>query len=483
MGEMIKFETKGRTGILTLYNPPYNMLNQEICELIIMVLESVRVKLERYDGIVIVGEGKHFCAGVDVEEHLPETEKGGKVITLIPTFHKLLINMSTFPIPIVALIHGSCMGGGLEFARACHMVIALDKDNLRIGLPEIKLGCFPPFGLALFPRLSYDLDSMIRFLLTGRVLKGKVDDDCNDARMMGLVDDFDKRTSEEVINQLDFNSIYEMHTRIVDRFQYHPRYSLDMATILTALEDEEITNTLSSSALYHAIDVLLGCSSVAGLDEAVQLAEKAYLDMASGPDYTKGLKACLENPKNPEPGFSETGFSGILKMTIRTKRCWPKPGVSFRDITPVLMDPVVSKIALHLLERKLKGLKFDAFVGVEARGFPFGGALTDRQEKPLVLARKPGKLPFPVISADLDTEYSQDGIQIHADQIEKGKRYVIIDDLIAKGGTLSAIKGLIEEAGGIVVSCVVLVKLTDLNGRKNLAGCPVYSCVEFTEDE
>ena len=158
---------------------------------------------------------------------------------------------------------------------------------------------------------------------------------------------------------------------------------------------------------------------------------------------------------------------------------FPKEGIIFRDVTGVTNDAEGFRLAIDTYKEMLEGVDFDVIVGAEARGFIFGSALAYLLGKPLVLARKAGKLPREVISQEYELEYGTATVEMHTDAIKPGERAVIIDDLIATGGTIEATAKLVEKLGGSVVKCLFLIELAGLNGRQKLAGYDVEAAITY----
>ena len=164
---------------------------------------------------------------------------------------------------------------------------------------------------------------------------------------------------------------------------------------------------------------------------------------------------------------------------LRSIPDFPKPGILFRDVTSVIQDPDGFKLAIDSLDELLKGVEYDVVVGAESRGFIFGAPIAYKNNKSLVLARKKGKLPCETVEASYELEYGTATIEIHKDAIQSGQKVVIIDDLIATGGTIEAIVRLVEELGGEVVRIGFLIELVDLKGREKLAAYDVVSVMTF----
>lgn len=166
---------------------------------------------------------------------------------------------------------------------------------------------------------------------------------------------------------------------------------------------------------------------------------------------------------------------------IRTIPDFPQKGVMFRDITTVLSDADGLKMAIDEMAKLLEGVEFDVLAGAESRGFIFGTALAYNLHKPLVLIRKKGKLPGETVSQEYSLEYGTATIEMHKDSVKPGQKVVLVDDLIATGGTIEASAKLVEKLGGEVVKMIFLLELEGLNGRKMLEekGYSVGSVVTY----
>lgn len=164
---------------------------------------------------------------------------------------------------------------------------------------------------------------------------------------------------------------------------------------------------------------------------------------------------------------------------VRTIPDFPEPGIMFRDVTSVLQDADGLQLAIDAVQGLLEGVEFDAVVGPESRGFIFGVPVAYNLKKAFVPVRKKGKLPCETIERTYDLEYGTATIEMHKDSIKPGQRVVIIDDLIATGGTIEAITKLVEELGGTVVKIVFLMELEGLNGRQKLEGYDVDAVIRY----
>jgi len=164
---------------------------------------------------------------------------------------------------------------------------------------------------------------------------------------------------------------------------------------------------------------------------------------------------------------------------IRDIPDWPKPGVIFKDITPLLRDRGAFKAAIDVLTEHYRKQEIDLVVSVEARGFIFGGALAYALGAGFVPARKPGKLPWMKIKVEYALEYGTDAIEMHQDAIVKGQRVLVFDDVLATGGTIEATIKLVNALGGSVVGTAFLIDLTFLHGTNRLKGYDVMSLVQY----
>jgi adenine phosphoribosyltransferase len=173
-----------------------------------------------------------------------------------------------------------------------------------------------------------------------------------------------------------------------------------------------------------------------------------------------------------------------VKQLIRTVPDFPKPGIRFRDITPLLANAAAFGEVIHTFAGRYLE-KVDKIAAIEARGFIFGAAIAHQIGAGFVPIRKPGKLPHTSIGHDYDLEYGSNRVEIHVDGISAGERVVIVDDLLATGGTAAAAIALLERVGARIVECAFVIDLTDVGGRARLerTGHQVHALCAFTEDE
>lgn len=168
-----------------------------------------------------------------------------------------------------------------------------------------------------------------------------------------------------------------------------------------------------------------------------------------------------------------------LRRLIRDVPDFPRPGIVFKDITPLLADPAGLALAVELMAQPFRGADIDLVVGAESRGFIFGTALATALSVGFVPVRKPGKLPCKTRRDAYELEYGTDALELHEDAIASGQRVLLVDDLLATGGTVTACCRLVRALGGELVGIVVLIELIGLRGRAALSGCPIYSVLEY----
>lgn len=168
-----------------------------------------------------------------------------------------------------------------------------------------------------------------------------------------------------------------------------------------------------------------------------------------------------------------------LKSLIREVPDFPKPGISYKDITTVLSNPQALRHSIDLLEAHCKEMQPDYIAGIESRGFIFGVPLADRLNVGFTPIRKPGKLPASTYAAEYELEYGTDTVELHQDAFAPESRVLIVDDLIATGGTAAAAAALVKKANCILVGFGFVIELSDLNGREKLPDVPIISLVQY----
>lgn len=172
-------------------------------------------------------------------------------------------------------------------------------------------------------------------------------------------------------------------------------------------------------------------------------------------------------------------LTNLIKSKIRDIPDFPKPGILFKDITPLLQDQKAFAAVIDAFAERYAGKKIDDIVGIESRGFIFGSALAYKMGVAFVPVRKKGKLPYETVETSYALEYGNATVEIHTDGVRKGNRVIVIDDLLATGGTANATCALVEKVGGIVVECAFVVELSFLNGRDKLPGREIFSLVQY----
>ena len=168
-----------------------------------------------------------------------------------------------------------------------------------------------------------------------------------------------------------------------------------------------------------------------------------------------------------------------IKSKIRSIPDWPKRGIIYRDITTLLKDPEAMKHTCTLLRQHFEKKDFDKIAGIESRGFIFSSILAHQLSKGLIIIRKLGKLPADTISEKYKLEYGTDTLEIHKDAVDSGDNVVLVDDLLATGGTMHAACRLVEKLGGRVAGCAFVVELPELRGREMLKNYEIFNLVEF----
>ena len=164
---------------------------------------------------------------------------------------------------------------------------------------------------------------------------------------------------------------------------------------------------------------------------------------------------------------------------IRTIPNFPKEGIMFRDVTTLLKDPIGFNYIIDKFVERYKEMDIDYVVGIESRGFILGGAIAHRLNKGFIPVRKPGKLPYNVDSVEYELEYGIDKLEIHLDALKQGDKVILIDDLLATGGTARAAVQLVEKRGAQVIEFGCVIEFPELKGREKLNGYPIYKMIDF----
>lgn len=173
-------------------------------------------------------------------------------------------------------------------------------------------------------------------------------------------------------------------------------------------------------------------------------------------------------------------MEAMLRANIRDIPDFPKPGIVFKDITPLLQNREAFAATIDSLVGRYRDKSIDVIVGIESRGFLFGAPLAHQLGVSFVPLRKKGKLPYKTVDMTYDLEYGTATVEMHTDSISRGQRVLIVDDLLATGGTAGAACKLVRELGGKVVECAFVVELAFLDGRSKIEGTPVYSMISYS---
>ncbi len=171
-----------------------------------------------------------------------------------------------------------------------------------------------------------------------------------------------------------------------------------------------------------------------------------------------------------------------LKSLVRSIPGFPKPGIVFRDITTVLQDPSAFLRAVELISERFAERNVDIVCAIEARGLILGGAVAYKLGAGFVPVRKPGKLPYKTRRATYQLEYGEDSVEVHVDAVRPGQNVLMVDDLLATGGTMEAACRLVEELGGTIVACAFLIELSFLDGRRKLPDYELFSLIDFESE-
>ena len=181
-------------------------------------------------------------------------------------------------------------------------------------------------------------------------------------------------------------------------------------------------------------------------------------------------------------GIIDLGDKMNIKDYIIEVKDFPKKGVNFKDITLLLKEPKVFKYSINQFEKCLKNIEFDYFVGLDARGFLLGTPLAMQMNKGFIPVRKPGKLPRKIIKQELLTEYSKTSVSIHVEDLKKGDKVVIIDDLLATGGTIESTISLLQKMKIEIVHILFLIELDYLHGRNHIGNYPITSLINYKDE-
>ena len=195
--------------------------------------------------------------------------------------------------------------------------------------------------------------------------------------------------------------------------------------------------------------------------------------------YPEAIGRSFDRKHEANPVFHYLSIMKHFEELIRDIPDFPKQGIIFKDITPLLSNPEAMEECTTALCNLIKEKKIDKVVGIEARGFFFGTLLAKKLNAGFVPVRKPGKLPFKTISEDYALEYGTDTLEMHSDAIKNGERILIHDDVLATGGTANAVCNLVEKLGGVIIQCNFLIELEFLNGKDKISKHPIASLIKY----
>ncbi|MCP4627679.1 MAG: adenine phosphoribosyltransferase [bacterium] len=181
----------------------------------------------------------------------------------------------------------------------------------------------------------------------------------------------------------------------------------------------------------------------------------------------------------PAENYDYQKTCGYIKSKVRSIPDWPIKGVIFRDITTLLQDPKAHREISTIFHNRYADQNIDKIVGIDARGFLFGSVLAYKLDVGFIPIRKNGKLPYKTIAESYTLEYGEETVEIHEDAFSRGERVVIIDDLMATGGTIAAAVNLVQKLGAEIIECAFVLELPDLKGRAKLGNQKVFSIIEF----
>ncbi len=358
------------------------------------------------------------------------------------------------------------------------------KINFRANIFSLKQeGCTHIIGTSAIGSLKEEIkpgDLVLpdQFLDFTRFRKNTFFDDYGDVRHTQMSEPFSKNLRELLIQECR-NLNYNFHEKATIVVIEGPRFS-----------------TKAESSMFRNFADIIGMTTFPEVALANEL-EIPYASIAMSTDYDcwkedepavtfdmimQRMKENAEKVKqlliNVIPKIAKKDEE-LIKRKIRTIPNFPKPGIMFRDITTLLLDPEGMKKTIEIFYNRYKNRKIDAIAGIESRGFIIAGILADKLGKGLIPIRKPGKLPYETIGQEYQLEYGTDKVEIHKDAIKRGDNILLVDDLIATGGTAQASAQLIEKLGGRIEEIAFIIELPDLKGREKLIEWPVFSIIDF----
>lgn len=303
-------------------------------------------------------------------------------------------------------------------------------------------------------------------------------DNYGDVRHTSMPEPFSKELRQRLINECRF-STFRFHEKATIAVIEGPRFSTkaesyffkNFADIIgmTTCPEVVLANELEIPYASIAMSTDYDCWKE---DELAVTFEMVMQRMRENADKVKKLLV------NVIPKLRRIDEE-FIKRKIRAIPNFPKPGIMFRDITTLLLDPEGMKKTINIFYNRYKDREIDLIAGIESRGFIIAGILADKLNVGLVPIRKKGKLPYHTVSQEYESEYGTDTVEVHSDAVKPGSKVLLIDDLIATGGTAKAAAQLIEKLGGKIEECAFIIELSDLKGREKLNNWRVFSIVDF----
>jgi len=387
--------------------------------------------------IILTGAGSAFCAGADIE-YLQWMSQFDVVQNQDDSQNlmRLFLQIYRCPKPVVALVNGAALAGGCGLVSVCDFVIA-SENNSKFGYPEVKIGFIP---------------AIVMVFLIKRVGEGK-------ARELVLRGNLITAREAQEIGLITLTV---------------PQEEVEAAGLQLAYE---LVGSNSATAMGLCKEMLSEIGEMS-IDSALEYAVNMNVHGRMTDDFKKGIQSFLTK-KNHKSLWRTPPMNEELKQAIRSVPDFPKKGIVFRDITTLLKEKEAFKKTIDLFYEKYKSEKIDKVVSVESRGFIFGAALAYKLGAGFIPVRKPGKLPAETLREEYALEYGTDAVEIHKDAISSGERILVLDDLLATGGTVQATCRLVEKLGGDIVGVCFLIELSFLKGREKLKNYNIYTLIDY----
>jgi methylglutaconyl-CoA hydratase len=387
--------------------------------------------------IVLTGTGSAFCAGVDLE-YLQRMSQFDVMQNLEDSQNLMRLFRQIYRCskPVVGLVNGPALAGGCGLASVCDFIIA-DREASQFGYPEVKIGFIPAIVMVFLAKRIGEGKAR-ELMLRGNLIGGQ------EAHHIGLI------TCTVAHNELEAEGL-------------------------------RLANELSEDNSLAAMELCKEMLSRIGemnLDSAIDYAVNMNVHSRTTNDFSKGIESFLRTRKRKSL-WRNTTMNSDLKEIVRSIPDFPKRGIVFRDITTLLKDREAFRQTIDLFYEKYENEKIDKVVSVESRGFIFGATLAYRLGAGFIPVRKPGKLPAETLRENYQLEYGTDAVEIHRDAITAGERILVLDDLLATGGTVQATCRLVERLGGNIIGICFLIELSFLRGREKLSKYSVVALIDY----